>query len=197
MSVDGAREIGLDAAARKRLIPARATGDDDTRMVDVEQLFVSCERAIGKFLVQMVGDRTLAEDLLQDVFHDAFRGRRQLALADSPVAWLYGLARNHALHALRRRRRLHRALQALSLERRNEAEELDQEMVAVRDLLERHLSVEDRALVVLRYLHGFDALELGSITGLSAEAVRQRLSRARRTLLEASRRPGSDWEESP
>ena len=155
-------------------------------MRDVEQLFASCERALGKFLVQMVADRTLAEDLLQDVFHDAVRGRRQLAVADSPAAWLYGIARNHALSALRRRSRLHRALEALKLQRSSDGADSDYEIVAVRDLLERHLSAEDQALVVLRHLHGFNATELGLITGLSADAVRQRLSRARRALLEAN-----------
>ena len=185
----------MAARARDRTV-GRATVDGDVAMRDVEQLFVSCERALGKFLVQMVADRTLAEDLLQDVFHDAVRGRSELAVADSPVAWLYGIARNHALNALRRRGRLHRALEALKLQRRSDGAESDYEIVAVRDLLERHLSGEDRALVVLRYLHGFNATELGSITGLSADAVRQRLSRARRALLEANSQSGPNWEES-
>lgn len=194
MGMDGGEQIALGAAAGERSV-VHATADDELRMADVEQLFVTCERAIGKFLVQMVADRALAEDLLQDVFHDAVRGRRQLAAADSPVAWLYGIARNHALDALRRRRRLHRALEALKLQRRTGGAESDYELVAVRDLLERHLSADDRALVVLRYLHGFDAGELGSITRLSAEAVRQRLSRARRALLEASSQARTNGEE--
>ena len=41
-------------------------------------------------------------------------------------------------------------------------------------------------LLVLRYLHGFDARELAAITGRSPEAVRQRLSRAKRRLLAAA-----------
>jgi RNA polymerase sigma-70 factor, ECF subfamily len=194
MSMDGGSEIAMDARARDRTVRRRTA--DEVWMRDVEQLFVSCERALGKFLVQMVADRTLAEDLLQDVFHDAVRGHRQLAVADSPVAWLFGIARNHALNAVRRRGRLHRTLEALKLQRRNASAESDYEILAVRDLLERHLSCEDRALVVLRYLHGFNATELGSITGLSASAVRQRLSRARRALLEANSQSGSSWEES-
>jgi RNA polymerase sigma factor (sigma-70 family) len=61
----------------------------------------------------------------------------------------------------------------------------DEEIVAVRDLLARHLSPEDRALVLLRYLHDFDSRELAEMTGLTSEAIRQRLSRARARLVAA------------
>jgi DNA-directed RNA polymerase specialized sigma24 family protein len=46
------------------------------RYADVEELFSLHERRLGKFLAQMVSDRSLAEDLLQDTFQDAFRARR-------------------------------------------------------------------------------------------------------------------------
>ncbi len=55
----------------------------------------------------------------------------------------------------------------------------------VRDLLARTLSPEDRSLIVLRYLHDFDANELAAMTDMTPDAVRQRLSRARRKLLDA------------
>lgn len=56
----------------------------------------------------------------------------------------------------------------------------------MQDMLARTLSPEDRALVLLRYLHGFDAVELGEMTGSTPEAVRQRLSRACARLRAAS-----------
>jgi DNA-directed RNA polymerase specialized sigma24 family protein len=55
----------------------------------------------------------------------------------------------------------------------------------VRDLLVRVLSPDDRILVVLRYVHSFSAADLAAMTGRSEDAVRQRLSRARRRLLTA------------
>jgi RNA polymerase sigma-70 factor (ECF subfamily) len=133
----------------------------------------------------MVGDRSLAEDLLQDTFHDAFRARSQLLAAPSPEAWLFTMARNRALSALRRRRR---SIVALAhLPRPRERSERDvQEVVTLRDLLERHLDPDERALLLLRYLHGFDANELAEMIGLTPEAVRQRLSRSRRKLISAS-----------
>lgn len=97
-----------------------------------------------------------------------FDGERHLYLSDrgrgrdgthvrNADAWLFGIARNRALNALRRGRRLQAAL--TSLARRSVPSEAD---------------------------HGFDALELGEMTGRSAEAVRQRLARARAKLIAAT-----------
>jgi RNA polymerase sigma factor (sigma-70 family) len=150
----------------------------------VHELFASCERRVGRYLAQMVRDRPLAEDLLQDSFHDALRSRAQLVDVRNPEAWLFGIARNRALQALRKRRRFERALARLAL--RHPPQHEAEEMVAVRDLLDRTLSAEDRALVLLRYLHDFDSNELAEMSGLSSEAVRQRLARARTRLVAAA-----------
>jgi RNA polymerase sigma-70 factor (ECF subfamily) len=163
---------------------ATSPEDDEALKRTVEELFVGCQRRVGRYLVQMVGDRALAEDLLQVSFGVALGSRAQLPTVTNPEAWLFGIARNRALQALRRRRRFDGVLRRLA-ERRGTTSAEDEEMVEVRDLVVRHLSPEDRALVLLRYLHDFDSNELAEMTGLTAEAVRQRLSRARARLLNA------------
>jgi RNA polymerase sigma-70 factor (ECF subfamily) len=149
----------------------------------VEDLFVRCQGRVGRYLVQMVGDRALAEDLLQDTFHDALRSRAQLPRVRNREAWLYGIARNRALQALRKRRRFDRVLSRLGGQATSSD---DAEIVAVHDLLLRTLSQEDRALVLLRYLHDFETSELAEMSGLTAEAIWQRLSRARTRLIRAA-----------
>ena len=153
----------------------------------VEQLFHGCELRLGRFLAQMVGDRALAEDLMQDSFAEAFRCREQLAGVENPEAWLFGIARNRALAALRRRRRFRAAFERL-VPRSEPRERDDLELLAVRDLLQRTLNPDDRALLILRYLHGFDAGELAAMTGRTPEAVRQRLARARARVIRAAGR---------
>ena len=167
-----------DAAAAPR-----PRNDEATKQVG--ELFLELEVRVGRYLAQMVGDRALAEDLLQDTFHDALRARERLAEIQSPEAWLYGIARHRALAALRRRRRFHRALARLERGFRWSIEE-EPDVLAVRELLERVLRPDERALVILRYLHGFDAPELADMTGRTPDAVRQQLSRARRKLIEAA-----------
>ena len=151
----------------------------------VEEWFSAYESELGKYLVQFVRDRALAEDLLQETFHDAYRARRALPTIRNPRAWLYGIARKHALGALRRQRRLDRAIARLVL-RNEQPAAIDRRAAAILNLLEDTLAPEDRALVLLRYLHGFDANELAEMTGRSPAAVRQRLSRARTRLLEGA-----------
>jgi RNA polymerase sigma-70 factor, ECF subfamily len=151
----------------------------------VEEWFSAYESELGKYLIQFVRDRALAEDLLQETFHDAYRASRALADIRDPRAWLYGIARNHALVALRRQRRLDRAIARLVL-RNEQPAAIDSEAASILNLLEHTLPPEDRALVLLRHLHGFDANELAEMTGRSPAAVRQRLSRARTRLLQAA-----------
>jgi RNA polymerase sigma-70 factor (ECF subfamily) len=174
---DGVRLVGGPKAASA--LPAEA----------VEELFHACEVRLGRFLAQMVGDRALAEDLLQDSFTEAFRCRDQLGEIENREAWLFGIARNRALAALRRRRRFRAAFERL-VPRSEPSERDDLELLALRDLLERTLAPDDRALLILRYLHGFDAAELAAMTGRTPEAVRQRLARARaRVILAAGHQP--------
>jgi RNA polymerase sigma-70 factor (ECF subfamily) len=183
----GADSVRVRERLGRRALPApEATARaGDPAAERVGELFVGLERRVGRYIAQMVGDRTLAEDLLQDTFHDALRARAQLAEVRSPEAWLYGIARHRALAALRRRRRLHRALARLERGFRWSLEE-EHDVLAVRELLERSVRPEERALLVLRYLHGFGAPELAEMTGKTPEAVRQQLSRARRKLLDAA-----------
>jgi DNA-directed RNA polymerase specialized sigma24 family protein len=66
---------------------------------------------------------------------------------------------------------------------REPVQEAEEALVVLLDFLEQELSPELRALVRLRYVHGFQAAELAEMTGLSPEAVRQHLARGCARLL--------------
>lgn len=158
----------------------RAAADESG---DLEALLQASEQALGRFLAQVMRDRSLAEDVLQETLLIAVEHRAELASVENPRAWLFGVARNRALLALRGLRRARAALDRLGRGNDDTADPAD--AVAVRDLLVRVLSPDDRILVVLRYVHSFSAADLAAMTGRSEDAVRQRLSRARRRLLAA------------
>lgn len=149
----------------------------------LEALLRASEQALGRFLAQVMRDRFLAEDVLQETLLIAVERRAELASVENPRAWLFGVARNRALLAFRGLRRARAAFDRLGLGNDESADPAD--AVAVRDLLARVLSPDDRMLVVLRYVHSFSAADLATMTGRSEDAVRQRLSRARRRLLAA------------
>jgi RNA polymerase sigma-70 factor (ECF subfamily) len=157
-------------------------------MSELEELFRQYERPLGQFLRQLVNDRNLADDLIQETFVTAARERAKLPSIENPKAWLFQVARNRALHAMRSRRRSLSALQRLAREvgfrGRNPEPAVDPaEAVTVRDHLAEHLKPEERALLILRYVHGFKSPELAEIVGRSPEAIRKELSRTRRKLI--------------
>jgi len=148
----------------------------------IERLFETHERRLGQFLIHVVRDRALAEDLLQETFLAAWKAKGDLDDVENAEAWLFGIARHRALHALRGAQRFRRAIERMAAAPgpQDEGPALAVDTLA---LLHRVLGPEDRALVVLCYVHGFAAPELAEMTGRSAAAVRKRLERARAALL--------------
>jgi RNA polymerase sigma-70 factor, ECF subfamily len=153
----------------------------ETSENEIEALFRRYEAPLGRFLAQVIGDRSQADDLIQETFLAAVREHHLLPSIENPEAWLFAIARNRALHALRTRRRAWNALRRLARERRKHEPD-PEDAVAVRDYLARHLKPEERILLVLRYVHGYQSPELAEIVGRSPEAIRQELSRVTRRL---------------
>jgi RNA polymerase sigma factor (sigma-70 family) len=136
------------------------------------------------------GDPALAEDLAQEAFVVAWRRLPGLADPDRFAPWLCGIVRNVA-RSTRRHQRRHAPAATEPFERARGLESeapspLDQVMARQRlatawDAL-RRLPVRYREPLVL-YCHlDRSAARVAACMGLSEEAVRQRLSRARRQL---------------
>jgi RNA polymerase sigma-70 factor (ECF subfamily) len=155
---------------------------------EFEELFRRYEPGIGRFLAQMVSDRTLAADLTQETFASALGARNQLESIENPEAWLFRIARNCALQSFRKRSRAVNAIKRLSHERRDEAAD-PADAIELRDQLMRILKPDERSVLILRYVHGFSSQELAEIVGRSPEAIRKELSRSRRKLIESMDAP--------
>ena len=68
-------------------------------------LFERHHAEVYAYLCRMLGDAAWAEDLAQETFLRAFAARTSLARVQNPRAWLYRVATNLALNALKRHRR--------------------------------------------------------------------------------------------
>ncbi|MEM9193262.1 MAG: RNA polymerase sigma factor [Myxococcota bacterium] len=139
----------------------------------------------------MVRDRAEAEDLAQDVFGKAFAGLDRFRGEASPRTWLLKIARNRCVDHLRAQ---NRAPWGPSSPFEAEPDEHPDETALPSDLISRRSEVQDalsqlaeaeRALVVLRYRHGFEYPELAETFGLKEGTVRMRLSRALRRMRRA------------
>lgn len=142
-----------------------------------ERIVAEVAAPLGRFVAQMIRDRALAEDVLQEALCAAWSSRQRMpAEPQARRAWLFGVARNHALHALRKEKRGRRMLEALAAE--PASADVPAAAFAMQDALLRTLRPEDRSLFLLRYVHGFTAPELAVMTHRRPAAVRKRLERA-------------------
>src|SRR5947209_20104887 len=90
-----AREIASDEVLIRRI-----AGGDQLAM---QTLFVRHRVALYRWLLRLVGDAALAEDLLSNVFLDVWRHAAKFEVRSSVSTWLLAIARHKAMSALRRR----------------------------------------------------------------------------------------------
>jgi RNA polymerase sigma-70 factor (ECF subfamily) len=123
------------------------------------------------------GDADMAQDAVQAAWPVAWRKLGTLRDPDRLRPWLMSVAANQARQLVRRQRRhavVEIAAAATASGRADPAAD-----AALMDLgvALRRLSPEDRALLALRHVAGFDATEIGRALGMSPSGVRSRLAR--------------------
>lgn len=153
---------------------------------------------IYNFLYRLAGRRDLADDLFQETFLKLARHAASLREDTELGAWLYTVARN-AFRSHRRAAVLDGArVRELGDEPAPPGIAPDRAAEARREVaaLERALAAlkpDFREVIVLICIEGMDAKEAAAVLGLTHEALRQRLSRARALLaaeLDAPARAG-------
>jgi RNA polymerase sigma-70 factor (ECF subfamily) len=142
-------------------------------------------RAFLSYLTRRVGDRALAEDILQDAFARLV-DRPEVAPADDGlVPWFYRTLRNAAIDRLRRRGTADRALEAFAREVGTVAtqdEELRQEVCACIVRLAATLKPEYAEALQAIDVEGTPVKAFAEQRGLSASNAGVRVFRAREAL---------------
>ncbi|MEN0129919.1 MAG: sigma-70 family RNA polymerase sigma factor [Brevundimonas sp.] len=145
-------------------------------------LFERHARSVHRFLGRRVGPHE-AEDLLSEVFAAAVSARARVTPHESGSAlpWLYGIARNVVRTHLRRRPGVVPAaaddeMDWSAVDARIDAEGRRAELRAVLG----SLSPDERAVLLLVAWDGLTPSESATALGITPEAARTRLSRARR-----------------
>jgi RNA polymerase sigma-70 factor (ECF subfamily) len=164
------------------LIRRIANGDQ----LAMRTLFARHRLAIYRWLLRLVDDEALADDLLSDVFLDVWRKASSFERRSSVSTWLLAIARHKALSARRRRRdvELNNDLAStvadpadnpeLVLERKNREELLRHSLA--------RLSPEHGEVIDLTYYHGKSIKEIAEIIGINEATVKSRTFYARKKL---------------
>lgn len=123
------------------------------------------------------GDQDMAQDAVQAAWPIAWRKLGALRETDRLRPWLMAVAANEARQIIRRQRR-HQVVE-IEVADVGSSHGDPAAHFALTDLAValRRLSPEDRTLVALRHIAGFDATEIGRQLGMSPSGVRSRLAR--------------------
>jgi RNA polymerase sigma-70 factor (ECF subfamily) len=143
-------------------------------VADAESLFFAHKHRLFRYFCRAVGQVEVAQDLTQDVFLRVSRTTIPVAADGEVRAWLFQIARNLALdHHRRRVRRPEEALveEGGRLPSQDVNLAVNEALAALPDL--------DRDVFLLREVAGLGYQEIGQACGLTPDAVRSRIHRAR------------------
>ena len=135
------------------------------------------------YLRKLLGGADAAEDALQEVWCDAFRGLPRLLDPRALPAWLYRLARDRAFRQLRKRRQTFVPLpeDGLPDPAADGGDFSTEDAAQVHAALDR-LAPEHREVLLLRFLEEMPYEDIARVTGCPLGTVRSRLYYAKHAL---------------
>ncbi len=182
----------MQSASDEVLIGRIAAGD----RLAMQVLFARHHVRVYRFVLRLVRDESVAEDLISEVFLDVWRQAGRFEGRSQVSTWLLAIARFKALSALRRR-----SDEELDDETAEAIEDPsdDPEVVldkkdksaAIRKCLEK-LSAEHREIIDLVYYHEKSVEEVSQIVGVPENTVKTRMFYARKRLAELLKAAGID-----
>jgi RNA polymerase sigma factor (sigma-70 family) len=162
-------------------------GDDERQPItqDVVTTLVTNHREFLAFLMRRVGDRALAEDLLQEAFVRGLDRIDTLREGESVVAWFYRSLRNAVIDSYRRKGAAARRLESLTREMEQATEpdaELSQSVCKCVARLADTLKPEYATALKRIEVDGLSVQAFAEETGVSANNAAVRVFRARQAL---------------
>lgn len=165
--------MGIEAAIGASVVERAAHGDE-----------AAFARLVARYHADLIrvayvtcGDDDAAQDAVQRAWMIAWRKLGSLRDPARVKSWLVSVAANEARQIVRRRRAksvVELPVAAVDPSGRDPAWDIDR-VDLVRAL--GRLKPEDRMLLALRYVAGFDSTELGKSLGMSPSGTRARLGR--------------------
>ncbi|MDC2958411.1 sigma-70 family RNA polymerase sigma factor [Streptomyces gilvifuscus] len=179
-------EVGRAGTDDDLLAVRAAEGDEDAFALLVRRHAPTLLR----LATSLLGSRAEAEDAVQDAFLSAWRRLPEFQGRSAFGTWMYRIVTNRCLNVLRARRPvtpLDAAGDPPAAEHTVSPARIAEARDAVRELREAlgRLSPEQRACWVLRELDGRSYEFIADTVGISQDAVRARVFRARRCLTQA------------
>ncbi|MGE0716148.1 MAG: sigma-70 family RNA polymerase sigma factor [Alphaproteobacteria bacterium] len=151
-------------------------------------LYERFQRPLFGFLLRMVKDQAMANELLNDVMLDVWRSAANFEGRSSAGTWIFGIAHNKAISLLRRRREDQMpedAAETLIDDAATPAETAEQVDLGrvMRRLLDK-LSPEHRAVLQLTYYQDMSVQEIAESLDCPVNTVKTRMFYGRQRMKE-------------
>jgi RNA polymerase sigma-70 factor (ECF subfamily) len=146
------------------------------------ELLLANHREFLRYVERRVGDRALAEEILQDAFVRSLD--RAEEIRESAIGWFYRVLRNAVVDQQRRRTAAHRRLDAFAAELGSEQESPELTAVACRCVSELAATLKPEYAEALQRIEveGVPVAEYARAAGNSASNAGVRVFRAREAL---------------
>jgi RNA polymerase sigma-70 factor, ECF subfamily len=145
-----------------------------------DALLQAVQEPLYRYILSLVRESQLAEDVLQEVFLRIYRKLRWLREPLLFRAWAYQIATREAFRNLKRQRRLPEQVKDEEVLRTVVAppprEEFAPELIARLPQMVEKLSPASRAVIVLYYLHEMSLEETAEVLGIPVGTVKSRLA---------------------
>lgn len=178
------------ASVDKELVERIAAGDQSAMRV----LFLRHQVKVYRFVLQIVKQPAMADELITDVFLDVWRSSARFEGRSSVVTWVLSIARHKALSAVRGRRLRQCDLDvAAGVEDPADSPEvvvLKKECGAELRRCLTMLSPEHREVIDLVYYHQRSVAEVADILDIPAATIKTRMFYARQDLAKRLRAAG-------
>ena len=151
------------------------------------------ETPVFNYIMRLVGDRALAEDLTQEVFIRVFQGLPKFSLRSKFTTWLFQVTKNRVLDELRASERRPRALIAIDDAPPLEVVDapLEQvEMITALWAAVEQLNVDLKMALLLRDVVGLSYNEIADSLDTTLATVKWRIFKAREEVQLALAREG-------
>jgi RNA polymerase sigma-70 factor, ECF subfamily len=130
----------------------------------------------------LIGDRAVAEDVVQDAFLEAFRKWDRIASFDQPGAWVRRVVANMSVSTFRRRRSELRMLTQLEARQDRVVPDLSPATLAFWQAV-RALPKRQAQVTALFYLEDRPIAEIAQILQMAEGTVKKHLHDGRKTLV--------------
>src|SRR5215216_1389052 len=159
------------------------------------------EGPVFNYVLRLVGDRSQAEDLTQEVFLRVFQGLSKFSLRSKFTTWLFQVTKNRVLDELRANERRPRLSVALDDVPPLEVVDAPFERVEAMDAIWRSvgdLNVDLKMALLLRDVVGLSYTEIADALEITLATVKWRIYKAREEVQLALAREGITFgEEQP